>query len=998
MDLNNLNNLLKNPMKFIKDINKLKNIVNILDSETLLIETSMDPDKLQILNESIPNFKFNVEKHVNELEVMLNLSGTNKTKRDIQNLTGKFIYLLSKYMWCLYLTDKLSFDKLREFYFSLFGINIDEKKGNILTRLSNNDYFNLGYIFNLGNTYGYGYGYGYGNIDDIQIKNKYFNPEYLNNLSIKNTSDKKKSPLKGIDKVYIINLKGSSRESHMRTQLKKIGLDESNEGIKWDFVRPLNIGIGDSTIKEIQDKNLLPYNIDEISTELKTSDGKIRVGTLSLSLITYYLFTLSIKNNEVYLILEDNIIFVDDFVNKYNSFYDNLPNDNWNILDLHSFNNLPYDNMCKDYYEIKKKTLKIKNSVAVPSSSSLIDNSIRLKINNKVLLGCSEGAGTKGYVIKPTSSLFIQSLPIKNPSDGIKNWISGYWKNGISYVPAEELIKISDTLESDRRNVDDGNTTFKKLDKSTVDDIFNTLSQFNNIQKSYLYKLYETFNRSARKKYIDELKGKVNCNNLSITFTYHDFTKLLCNTSKNKTANILETHLKKYYNKFDINKFYKLNPSIVNLSDTKILMCYRIYLGELECNDFTLDDCHPWKKMWQSSIYEYNKPISKLNFVGLARINLQNMSIEEDIILNLDDEPLGLEDTRLFEENGFIYLNGSITVGTADKGLGEWKDNRILRQGIVKIGSQNELIQKLPFELKYINLNCIESHNDIIEKNWFGYKKNGKHILINPTFGNFFPLKQFNLEVNNLIPLNDQFKENHYENYKNIKAAKCTSIGAINENNLIENLNDRYSNVVKDGKKLFRLSGGSWGIDISNNETLFIGHIIAYIDELDKDKVIKYVNSNNNSIISNNLYHLLFNRQHQLTFFGKTMRYFQIFFVIDKTTNKLTKLSHGFSIFENKDNETSVNFPIGLVKINNDILISFGESDYKTVIVKMNLTEVNKLLNVKDNNMSNLMLLSYDKNTSIVCYKDDTEYKKKYLKYKEKYLQLKSELDRKKLV
>ena len=31
--------------------------------------------------------------------------------------------------------------------------------------------------------------------------------------------------------VYIINLKGSVREAHMRSQLRKINFDETNEGI-----------------------------------------------------------------------------------------------------------------------------------------------------------------------------------------------------------------------------------------------------------------------------------------------------------------------------------------------------------------------------------------------------------------------------------------------------------------------------------------------------------------------------------------------------------------------------------------------------------------------------------------------------------------------------------------------------------------------------------------------------------------------------------------------
>ncbi len=264
-----LNTLLKNPMKFVKDINTLKETVNVLDVENLQMESSMPSDKLKLLNQIIPTIEIKRENFANELDVMLGLSGANKTRRDLENLTGKFIYLLSKHMWCLYLTDKLPYESLKAFYMNLFGINLDEKYFKIKERKFIESIDNLVYVFDIGNSYNHGYGYpgygypgygypgygypGYGklNINDIQIKNKFFDPKYLDQLDIKNKSDKSAFPLKGIDKVLIIDLKGSLREAHMRKELAKIGLDTANEGKVWDFVRPLNIGINDTTIKEV---------------------------------------------------------------------------------------------------------------------------------------------------------------------------------------------------------------------------------------------------------------------------------------------------------------------------------------------------------------------------------------------------------------------------------------------------------------------------------------------------------------------------------------------------------------------------------------------------------------------------------------------------------------------------------------------------------------------------------------------------------------------------
>jgi hypothetical protein len=45
-----LNNLIKNPMKFTKDINLLKNSIKQLETEILNIEISLDNNKLNILN------------------------------------------------------------------------------------------------------------------------------------------------------------------------------------------------------------------------------------------------------------------------------------------------------------------------------------------------------------------------------------------------------------------------------------------------------------------------------------------------------------------------------------------------------------------------------------------------------------------------------------------------------------------------------------------------------------------------------------------------------------------------------------------------------------------------------------------------------------------------------------------------------------------------------------------------------------------------------------
>ena len=72
-----------------------------------------------------------------------------------------------------------------------------------------------------------------------------------------------------------------------------------------------------------------------------TVDGgvkKWRKGTVSLSLMTYYLFKKVLEyQDKVILIMEDNTTFENNFITEFNKFKTELPNDDWQMLDIHSF-------------------------------------------------------------------------------------------------------------------------------------------------------------------------------------------------------------------------------------------------------------------------------------------------------------------------------------------------------------------------------------------------------------------------------------------------------------------------------------------------------------------------------------------------------------------------------------------------------------------------------------------------------------------------------------
>lgn len=170
--------------------------------------------------------------------------------------------------------------------------------------------------------------------------------------------------LSGIDKVYIINLLGSCREQHMRNEMDKVGLNEFDD---WEFIRPLN-GCLDLSIDNLIHNGII--NLDLIQNyqgkHMLYDNGKWKTGTISLSLINYYLYLKSNVENKTFLIFEYNITIVDDFILKFNLFYDNLPSNEWNSLDIHSFcNRIVNKNVYNYYYRLKNKYSYLQN-IEVP--------------------------------------------------------------------------------------------------------------------------------------------------------------------------------------------------------------------------------------------------------------------------------------------------------------------------------------------------------------------------------------------------------------------------------------------------------------------------------------------------------------------------------------------------------------------------------------------------------------------------------------------------------
>jgi len=285
--------------------------------------------------------------------------------------------------------------------------------------------------------------------------------------------------LSGINKVYIISLLGSCREEHMRREMAKVGLDEFDD---WEFIRPIN-GLLDLSIDELINKKIIDLDIIQNyqGKDMLYSNGKWKLGTVSLSMMNYYLYLKSNTENKTFLIIEDNVTLCEDFVYKYNLFYGNLPSDDWKSLSLHSFNNRIVDENVYEYYSKLKNKYSYLNDIEIPLLNfQQLTNDVRPMCNDYVLLGAIEGSGCKCFVIRPSAIYDIPRLPLIYPSDGMKNWLSGWWTDNISFVSREQLVQCSGKFSSDRRFIDGDMVTqnnYIPLDEEYIFDMITYITE-----------------------------------------------------------------------------------------------------------------------------------------------------------------------------------------------------------------------------------------------------------------------------------------------------------------------------------------------------------------------------------------------------------------------------------------------------------------------------------------------------------------------------------------
>lgn len=345
-------------------------------------------------------------------------------------------------------------------------------------------------------------------------------------------------------------------------------------------------------------------------------------------------------------------------------------------------------------------------------------------------------------------------------------------------------------------------------------------------------------------------------------------------------------------NNYDRKLIWKFNPSIVKITNDYYLLSYRALVPEEQFWQETSGVYLPsWKgspwTMWNHSLYDGT---------GLALLKKDSKYLFKVIYDHIDLESDTYQDMRLYtDSNKKIIFTSNIINYKSDKNTKIGYAVKIVK------GEIDYNIQNGNYKYKYVSYVCNKLQKDI-EKNW------------------------------TLIPDTNKILY-HVDPYRVIDYNKCDVL--YDDNSIFTKIKRLYGGYI-----LF--SSSTPVIDWTNNTYLTVGHLkIDY-------KNIKNAKTNGGLFIQE--IQKLFNLPKDRKKWKLSMGYlhhkyiYMIFFIeINKSDLSLHKYSHALiPMVENAS--TTLIFPSGLTTINNDVLLTYGDSDVSVKMLKCSKSLVNKML------------------------------------------------------
>ncbi len=156
-----------------------------------------------------------------------------------------------------------------------------------------------------------------------------------------------------------------------------------------------------------------------------------------------------------------------------------------------------------------------------------------------------------------------------------------------------------------------------------------------------------------------------------------------------------------------------------------------------------------------------------------------------------------------------------------------------------------------------------------------------------------------------------------------------------------------------------RFSVGSTSLEIYNNKYLVVGHIKINIKKI-KDENMKIFNNeslkkiqkiyNSHFFSISQKIHKELKKKYSKKYRPHHQYIYGIFLFLFDNKNKNIKLSNIFLPLPNYKYVFSLSFPMSILKVNNEILISSGYGDFTNILIKFDKNELNELLkyDIKD--------------------------------------------------
>ena len=377
-------------------------------------------------------------------------------------------------------------------------------------------------------------------------------------------------------------------------------------------------------------------------------------------------------------------------------------------------------------------------------------------------------------------------------------------------------------------------------------------------------------------------------------------------------------------------------------------------------NDGNYNDGNYNDDEYTSSITNYNNNNLNLNFIGFAILVYENnnFNVIFDQVSQINDFSY-IEDGRLFidSNNNIKCLLNSTFNEDIKKNISFINKNN--KRGIITIdlGKINNILININIYNKILIAEKMilfpEFHKYIVEKNWVHFKSDkNEDWICNFNFPFGTPFENIHINEENDIFLT--YKINYSDNFHSIKV------------NFFEEINKYYLNS-------FRFSGGSCLVDFNLHENLGIGHLVIDMKKMKKICNEKFIDNLINSfnltihqkiIIYNNIRNIISRPKNSVYIYDKhseSKLYLMYFYTQSKHYPfDILRISNAFTpnIIEYN---TGIVFPCGLCINQDNIFVSYGESDNICSIFKTTINNVNNiLLNINTLNPSEYILLSYD--------------------------------------